>query len=87
MANTDFIDVILTGYIDEEAKRLFNILIDPTGASPYSYEKIQMKLSSISDIKGYLHEVKLEAKRAPHDIMREEIYRKEVTAEAAGEEI
>jgi len=93
MKNPDFISVILEGYIDTEAKKLFKILTDPSGASPYSPEAIQLKLEAISHFKSvvgtddYKGTIEIEAEQAPLDILREETYRKEVTAEFAGEEI
>jgi len=87
--NKDFQLVILEGYLDSEARRLFSILTDPTGASPYTDEMIHRKLVSISDFKGYVGTddfvgtVELEAQRAPIDIQEQYITRKELTAEGA----
>jgi hypothetical protein len=89
--NQDFIDVILNRYIDVEAKKLFEILTDPTGATPYTAEQIHLKLESISHLKGFIGTdnyegaIEINARRAPLDIAREEDYRKEVTAAADGE--
>ena len=86
MKNPDFIDVILNGYIDVEAKKLFKILTDPTGASEFSPERITLGLEAISHFKGYVGTedypgtVMIEAKEAPLVIAREEDYRKQVTA-------
>lgn len=88
LKNQDFIDVILEGYIENEARKLFAILTDPSGKSPYSAEKIHLMLEAISHFKGYVGTddyegtVMMEARRAPQDIAREEDYRKQVTAEA-----
>jgi hypothetical protein len=88
MKNQDFIDVILEGYINKEAKKLFAILTDPSGKSPYSAEKIHLMLEAISHFKGYVGTddfegtIMMEARRAPQDIAREEDYRKQVTANA-----
>ena len=90
--NPDFIDVILDGYIEVEAKKLFTILTNPTGASPYTNEEIHLKLEAISHFKGYVGTdgyegtVEIDAKRAPDEIFREESYRNEVTARAANGE-
>lgn len=89
MKNPDFIDVILEGYIEVEAKKLFKILTDPTGASPLSNEEIHLKLEAISHFKGYVGTndyegtIEINAKRAPDEILRETNYRKEVTADYA----
>jgi len=91
MKNEDFIDVILDGYIETEARKLFTILTNPSGESPYSPEEIQLKLEAISHFKGYvgtedyLGTVMMEAKKAPLEIAREEDYRKQVTADAEEE--
>ena len=88
MKNQDFIDVILNGYIEEEARKLFAILTDPTGGSHYSAEKIRLMLEAIRHFKGYVGTdaykgtVMIEAERAPLNIAGEEDYRKQVTAEA-----
>ena len=86
--NPDFQDVIMNGYINTEAKKLFEILTDPTGASPYSEEKLHRKLASISDFIGYVGSagkgtVEIEAELAPGKIAKEEEERIRVTAEAA----
>ena len=83
MIDQDFKEVILDSYIEEEAARLFQILIDPSGASPYTSEQIQRKLDSIRDFKGHVETIKMNAKRAPEEILREEVYRKEATAKFA----
>ena len=84
--------LILEGYFKKEAERLFQILTDPTGASPDTNEEIQLKLAAISHFKSYVGTadhagtIKIEAERAPLAIAREEEYRKEVTATHAAEE-
>jgi len=89
MSNPDFQLVILDGYIEAEAERLFTILTDPSGATPYTPEKIQLKLASISDFKGYVGTkdypgtIKREADKAPGLIFNENEYRKQFTAEHA----
>jgi hypothetical protein len=81
--------VILEGYVEAEAKRLFKILTDPSGVSPYSNEEIQLKLAAISHFKSYIGTddyvgtIEIEAERAPDEIIMEENYRDEVTANAA----
>jgi len=87
--NPDFKLVILDGYIEAEASKLFKILTDPSGATPYTDEQIHLKLEAISHFKGYvgtedfLGTVRIAAKQAPLDIIREENYRNEVTATVA----
>ena len=91
-SDPDFQDVILNGYLAEEASKLFKILTDPTGASPYSNETIMRKLASISDLKQFIGTeefqgtVEINAEQAPQAIESELDYRKELTAEMAREE-
>ena len=84
-SNPDFVHLFINKYIDTEAKKLFNILIDPSGASPYSEDELRRKLDAVGSFKGYLSDIKIAAIAAPAFIMREEQYRKEVTATAASE--
>jgi len=87
--NPDFIDVILHGYVEVEAEKLFKILTDPTGASPYSNEEIQLKLEAISHFKGYVGTedypgtIMIDAESAPLRIAQEEDERARMTAAAA----
>jgi len=89
--NPDFVEVIMEGYIEVEARKLFKILTDPTGASEYTNEQIVRKLDSISDFKVYVGTsdytgtIEIEALNAPGLIAREEDERVNVTAEAAME--
>jgi hypothetical protein len=89
MENEQFKSVILDGYIEEESRRLFRILTDPTGAMPFTEDQLQLKLAAISTFKGYVgtkdHKgTILElAENATLMIAREEDYRREVTAEYA----
>lgn len=91
MQNEDFIDVILEGYFEVEAKKLFKILTDPTGASEYTEDKIRRKLDSISDFKEYVGTddfkgtIEIEALMAPGRIAKETDERVNVTANAAME--
>jgi len=87
--NEDFQNIILNGYMEVEAEKLFNILIDPSGASPYSEETIKLKLAAISHLRSFIGTEKFEgtiemnAKRAPLAIAKEEDFRLEITADAA----
>lgn len=85
----DFQLVFMEGYIDTEAKKLFEILTDPTGASCYSPEQIHLRLEAISHFKSYVGTekhtgtVETDALYAPNLIDKEREYRKQVTADAA----
>lgn len=85
----DFQLVIMDGYIEAEARRLFTILTDPSGSSPISNEEIQHKLASISDFKAYIGtpdfkgQIDIESELAPGKIAMEMQERSRVTAEYA----
>jgi len=83
--NPAFLSVFVDGYINTEAEKLFNILVDPTGVSPYSDEEIRLKLASISDFKRYINNVEISAEQAQNKIAREELERVRVTATGTGE--
>ena len=85
-SNPDFVHLFINKYIDTEAKKLFNILIDPSGASPYSEDELRRKLDAVGNLRGYISDIEIAATAAPLSILREEQYRKEVTAEAARED-
>jgi hypothetical protein len=86
--NPDFISVIMEGYVKSEASKLFTILTDPSGSSPYSTEEILLRLEAISHFKGYVGAdnfkgtVEIDSETAPLSIERDQDYRKELTAEA-----
>jgi len=88
LKNENFIDVVIKGYLEEEAERLFKILTSPT-VSAHQVGDIQLKLEAINHFKryigtkDYLGMVHMRAKQAPENIQVNEDYRKQVTAEAA----
>jgi len=85
----DYKLVFAEGYINTEAKKLFEILTDPSGASCYSPEQIHLRLEAISHFKGYVGTedfpgtVEEEARYAFESIQRERTYRQDITAENA----
>ena len=89
MKNPIFNELIVEGYFETEARKLFDILTDPTGASQYSDAEINLKLAGISTFKGYVgtpeHKgtIEIEASNAILNIEREEAERVRVTAEYA----
>lgn len=86
-SNSDFVDVIMNGYLKAEELKLFNLLTNPVVSGQDSDEVVKSKLASIRDLKKYLGTetikgtIEIEAERAPLDIATEEEYRKAVTAE------
>lgn len=92
MKSTDDYRIVFTeGYCETEAKKLFDILTDPSGVSCYSAEQIHLRLEAISHFKGYVGTedfpgtVDVDAEHAPEEIQREQAYRAQVTAEYAEE--
>ena len=85
----NFIDVIMNGYFNVEANKLFKILTNPSGLSSYSDDELRSKLNSIRDFKEYVGTadkagtVEIEARNAPHNIHREEQDRLDMTARYA----
>jgi len=86
LSNDDFQLVILDGYIDSEAQKLFTMLTDPSGELPYPMETIHLKLEAISHLKGYIGTKDFKgtvltlADNAVGNIIKEEDYRKEITS-------
>ena len=72
--------VILDGYFEEEAKRLFSVLVTPSTLKRDVVQNIQDKLSSIRNLKQFFGVVLQNANMAPELIEEEKAYRKEVTA-------
>lgn len=90
--NPDYKLVIVDSYIKAETNRLFEILTDPSGDSKSSPEEIQRMIDAINHFKGHvgidshIGTIETNALNSPSEILREEIYRKEVTAEYANGE-
>ena len=88
-ATDGYKDIITEGYLVNEAERLFNILIDPSGANPSSNEEIQLKLAAIGHFRSYVGTgdfagtIEMDAKSAIVRLTGEELYREEITAEYA----
>ena len=87
-----FQSVIIEGYINTESKKLFKILTDPSGASPYSNEQSHLMLGAISHFKSYIGTedyqgtVEQDAMYGVEEIQREQDYRKTITAANAEDE-
>ncbi len=75
-----FKTVINEGYLDAEAKRLFEVLTEPSTLKRDVMENVMDKLSSIRNFKQYLVVQLQNANMAPEQIEEEEKYRTEVTA-------
>ncbi len=78
--NEEFIEVIINGYLEKEAERLFGVLVEPSSLKRDVLENIQDKLSAIRNLKQYFGVIGQNAVMAPEQIEEEEAYRKEVTA-------
>jgi uncharacterized coiled-coil protein SlyX len=92
LVNKDFQSLVIDGYIKAEADKLFNILTDPNGASPYTQEEILLKLEVINQFKrhfgtsDYTGTIRLRAETAPDNIFRESQERARITAMYAEQE-
>jgi organic radical activating enzyme len=77
--NEDFKKVILEGYLEDEAERLFELMTTPMKFKREIMENIQEKLGSIRNLKEFFA-VKLQnAGFAKDQIEEEKEYRKDVT--------
>lgn len=87
-----FISVIIEGYLDAEATRLFEILTSVPAIRKESMDVVRDKLDSIRDLKEYLGTpqypgiVVREAENAPDRIREEELYRTELLKPTTEEE-
>ncbi len=79
--------VILQGYLETEAERLFKNLTTPMNMKRDMIENMMDKLGSIRDLKQYFGTQLLEADGIDEKITAERVYRKEVTERAAAEDI
>ena len=77
--NENFEKVILEGYLEKEAERLFGVLVEPSTLKRDVMENIQDKLTAIRNIKQYFGTVMQNAAMAPDQIAEEQAFRKEVT--------
>jgi hypothetical protein len=85
--NEDFKNVILEGYMDDEAERIFKVLVDPShNLKRDIMENLMDKLMAIRSIKQYFGTILINAAMAPEEIANEEKYRKEVTEQHASKE-
>jgi hypothetical protein len=85
--NEDFKNVILEGYMDDEAERIFKVLVDPShNLKRDIMENLMDKLMAIRSIKQYFGTILINAAMAPEEIKNEEEYRKETTERHALEE-
>jgi len=87
LKNDDFKLVILDGYVEEEAQRLFGILTTPPGNRKDVLDTCHDKLASIRHFKEYIGtkeypgNVRRAAESAEANIEEQEAYRREVTAQ------
>ncbi len=78
--NEDFKKVILEGYLEAEAERIFKVLVDPShNLKRDVMENLMDKLVSTRNIKQYFGTVLINAAMAPEEILNEEEYRKDTT--------
>jgi hypothetical protein len=77
--NDDFKLIILDGYLGDEAKRLFEVLVEPSTLKRDVMENIHDKLNSIRNLKQYFGVLGQNSDMAPDQIVEEEDYRQQVT--------
>lgn len=75
-----FIEIIVDGYFEREAERIFQILTTPNPLSREKMENLMDKLTAIRNMKEYFRTLILEGQMAPDQITEEEEFRKEITA-------
>lgn len=86
MKDSDFLDVIINGYFESEAQKLFNILTNPGIDTVYTKDEITHRLAGISHFREYVGTegkpgtLEIAASAAPSLIAREEDERARVTA-------
>jgi len=78
--NEDFKKVILEGYFEKEAKRLFGLLVDAQPIKRESMENIIEMLNSIRHLKQFHRNVILNNAIAKENLEYEKEYRKKVKA-------
>jgi len=72
--------VVLTGYLDVEAERIFALLTTPMGWKRELNENLMDKLGSIRDLKEWFGIKLRESIMAPDELAELEAHRKDVTA-------
>jgi len=78
--NDDFKTVILDGYMETEAERIFSLLITPMGWKKEINDTLLEKIAAIRSLKEFIGVKLREAITLPETIVELEDYRKEVTA-------
>ena len=76
--NEDFKKVILDAYFEKEAKRLFELLTEPTSLKREQLENITDMLATIRYFKGYFKTILINAHMAPDQIQENDDYRVEL---------
>jgi len=81
--NEDFKNLILNGYLADEAERIFGLLTMPTNLKRDQLENLMDMLSSIRNLKGYFKTIIIGADNAQAQIDEEILYRQEITSQYA----
>lgn len=76
-----FIAVIIEAYFDAEAKRIFELLVEPSTLSREKLENLDDKLAAIRNFKIFFKQILINANMAPMQIEEENTYRAELTAQ------
>ena len=79
--NEDFIKVFVDNYFEKEAKRIFELLTEPTALKREQLENLNDMMATIRYFKKYIQTLLINANMAPDQIEEEEMYRKEITSQ------
>ncbi len=83
--NEDFKLVVLDGYLEIEAERIFALLTTPMGWKRELNENLMDKLGSIRDLKEFIGVKLRESIMAPEELTELEQYRKDITTKGSTE--
>lgn len=81
----DFIDVIMVAYFEDEAKRICDVLVEPSNLSREKLENLGDKLIAIRNFKKFFKTILINASVAPMQIEEEEAHRAQLTASNAND--
>ncbi len=77
----EFVDVVLNSYFEQEAQRIFGVLVEPNHLKRDVMENLMDKLTAIRNMRQFFVTTLINAETAKESIIEEERYRKEFTAQ------
>jgi hypothetical protein len=78
--NDEFKNIILDGYLDKEAERIFSNLVEPTYMKRENLQNLIDKINSIRDLKTYFRTILINAEQAKDEKVELYKLREKVTA-------